>query len=726
MTATLQTMTLDVDEQGIALVTFNDPDQSMNVVSPHWLEELTEVVERVAAAAEIVGAILTSGKPSFMAGADLKHILTLAGGAISQPAARAFSQRASRLHRRIETCGKPFVAALNGLALGGGFELALACHHRVMSENPAAVVGLPEVTVGLLPGSGGTQRLPRMIGIEPALDLLLSGRKVDSAHALRLGLIDERVAQEQLLEAARRWILGAPQCTRPWDEKGYRGSSGLLDPAVARLMSEQAAAVAARGQHNYPAPITILECVFEGMQMPFDKALALESKHFARLLCDPVARNLIRTSFITKSESMKLPRRPSGIPRAQVRTVGVLGAGMMGAGIAYVCACAGLDVVLLDRTVALAIKGRSRSERLLNKEVESGRRSAESARATLERIRASDAHIDLASCDLVVEAVFEDPAVKAQVIGRAESVLKPSALIASNTSTLPISSLAAACSRRAQFIGLHFFSPVERMPIVEVIVGADTAADTLARSLDFVAQLKMSPVVVRDSRGFYTSRVFQTFIHEAMSMVGEGVKPALIENAARLAGFPLGPLALLDEVTLDLPWKIVQETQAALGARFVRPAGYEVLRRMLEELGRHGRRHGRGFYEYPQGGAKRLWSGLNEAFPITADQPSVTQVRKRLLYIQSVESARCLEEGVLEHPADGDLASVLAWGFPAWTGGTFTLIDTVGTAAFVEECERLAARHGERFLPGASLRELARRGESFYASMPAAPMVRAG
>ncbi|MFC4312638.1 3-hydroxyacyl-CoA dehydrogenase NAD-binding domain-containing protein [Steroidobacter flavus] len=711
----MKTLRLDVDADGIALITLEAPDKPMNVVSPELIDDMIAAIERVAADASIKGAIVTSAKPAFMAGADLKYILGIAGGALTLKQAYAFSQKPSvQMHRRLETCGKPFVAAINGLALGGGYELALACHHRVIVDDPKAVVGLPEVTVGLLPGSGGTQRLPRMVGLEKATALLLDGRSVPPTEALQLGMVDQVVPAAQLLAAARAWLLNTPNPVRAWDVKGYRSSNGLLNPAVVKVMSERPAQIAAQTRRNYPAPIAILDCLFHGLLLPFDKALQLESKHFARLLCDPVARNLIRTSFVNRGEASKLARRPRDIAKSSVTRLGVLGAGMMGSGIAYVAAQAGVEVVLIDSSLELAEKGKQYSVKLLDKAVERGKQSRAAADAILARIKPTTSYESLAGCELVIEAVFEDVAVKAEVTKRAEAVLSASGIFASNTSTLPIGRLAEASSRPAQFIGLHFFSPVDRMPLVEVIVGARTSQETLAKSLDFVGQLRMTPIVVNDSRGFYTSRVFQTFIHEGMRMLEEGIEPARIENAAMAAGFPVGPLALLDEVTIELPWKIVQEAEAALGANFKRPCAYDVMRRMLHEIKRPGRRHGGGFYDYPKDAPKHLWPGLSAAFPPARKQPGVEEIRDRLLYIQAIETARCLEEGVITHPADADVGALLGWGFPAWTGGPLSFIETVGMEKFVAEAERMASTYGARFAPSDWLRARAEQGEAFY------------
>jgi len=709
------TLCFELDPAGIALITLDAPGRSVNVVSPDFIADLIGAVERVASDPAIIGAVIRSAKTSFMAGADLHHILGMMGRHEAITEALALSEKASvGMHRRLETCGKPFVALINGHALGGGFELCLACHHRIMTDDPKATVGLPEVTVGLLPGSGGTQRLPRMIGLEASLPVLLDGRTLGPEAALELGMVDRVVPAAQLLDAAREWLLSRPDPVRAWDRKGYKPASGLLNGATALAMSVRASAIAAQTQHNYPAPITILRCVFEGTMLPFDRALKLESKYFAQLLSDPVARNIIRTQFVNKAQAAKLARRPKGIAERKARRIGVLGAGMMGAGIAYVAAGAGIDVVLLDRSSADAEKGKARYAAVLEKEVQRGRRTREQADQTLARIVPSSDYASLSGCDLVIEAVFEDVAIKAQVTQAAEGVIAPESIVATNTSTLPITELAQASSRPERFIGLHFFSPVERMPIVEVIVGRRTSEETLAVALDFVAQLRMTPILVRDSRGFYTSRVFQTFIHEAMALLAAGVAPALIENAARFAGFPVGPLALLDEVTLELPLKIINENRALAGDSYVEPCGYPVLKRMVEELGRPGKRHGKGFYDYPADRRKHFWSGLASVFPVAATQPSLQEVKSRLLNIQALETARCLEEGVLTDPADGDVGSVLAWGFPSWTGGTLSYIDTIGIRSFVAECHSFATAFGPRFTPSKWLCERAERGESFY------------
>jgi len=702
-----------VEGDGIATLTLDNADESMNVVNDEFLADMETVTQMVTAEERIKGVILRSAKRAFMAGADLKQLVA-SYGVMTRRDAYEFSQRATRMHRAIERSGKPWVAVLNGVALGGGFELALACHYRIVVDEPGARVGLPEVNVGLLPGSGGTIRLALLAGPDAALDLLLSGRAVDGTEALKLRIIDEIATPQQAPERARAWIAQQSGAVKPWDQKGWLPpqKKGLIVPEDSAKYSAATAALATKG-YNAPAPLAILCCVFEGLQLPFDKALAVESKYFAVLLTDPVARNIIRTTFISKQAAEKGARRPPGIPRSTVTRLGVLGAGMMGAGIAYVAAAAGIEVILVDREQPMAEKGKAYSSKVQDGLLKRGRLDPAQAAKILGRITATTDFSRLAGCELVIEAVFEDTAIKADVTRRTETVVSATTLLASNTSTLPISQLAEAAKRPDQFIGLHFFSPVDRMGLVEVILGKKTSSETLARSLDFIAQLRKTPIVVNDSRGFYTSRVFQTLIHEGAAMAGEGVPAAVIENAAKAIGLPTGPLALLDEVTLDLPLKIIDQAIAEDGSRYTVPCGEKTVRRMRDELGRSGRRAGRGFYDYPEGGKKHLWAGLAQAFPIKPEY-DYEELQRRFLYIQALETARCLEERVLETAEDADLGALYGWGFPTWTGGTISYIDTIGLPAFVTEATRLAAKFGVRFQPSDWLRERAARGESFY------------
>jgi 3-hydroxyacyl-CoA dehydrogenase/enoyl-CoA hydratase/3-hydroxybutyryl-CoA epimerase len=713
---TTTTIDLAVDATGIATLTIDVRDRPMNVFTPELTADLAACVERVATDAAIRGAIMTSARREFVVGADIKDLVTAYDRKVSAKEAFGWSQALTRVFRRLETCGKPFVAAINGSALGGGFELALACHYRVLSSDAKATVGLPEVKIGLMPGAGGTQRVPRLAGIAQAARLITEGHPLAPAEAQKMGLVHEVAAPADLLARARAWLDTKPEPVAPWDRKGFKvpGGASLAMPAVSQVLSVGTALVSRATLRNYPAPPAILSAIYEGTNVPFDRGLALESKYFAKLLTGPVARNMMRTLFVNKNSLDKLVRRPAGVERRPVRTLGVLGAGMMGGGIAHVAALAGIEVVLLDSTAELAERGKQYSARLLARDVEKGRRSEESAAEVLARIRPTADYASLGDCELVIEAVFERRDVKADVTAKAVAAMRRDATFASNTSTLPIASLATASSRPKQFIGIHFFSPVERMPLVEIIVAKKTSEATVAHALDFVAQLRKTPIVVGDSRGFYTTRVFGAYCHEGQALLAEGVEPALIENAGRMAGMPVGPLAVTDEVSIELQYRASQQAAEDLGPKFVPPVSWPVLRHFVEDLKRLGRKSGAGFYDYPEGAAKRLWPGLAHEYPRAAVQPDVAEVRTRLLYAQALEAARCVEEGVVTTPAEADVGSILGVGFPPWTGGTLSLIDTVGVAAFVAECERLAKKHGPRFRPSKWLRERAKAGQTFH------------
>ena len=711
----MNTLKLEINAQGIAIICIDLPERSVNVFTPEFVDDLSAAVDQVLSDDAIVGAVITSAKSSFIAGADLKVLVDAYGQGVTASEASQRFVRENAVMRRVETGGKPFVAALNGLALGGGLELALACHYRLLVNDPKAVVGLPEVTVGLLPAGGGTQRLPRMLGIEKALPLLLEGAALKPQQALELGVVNALVSAAQLIDAACTWALAHPQVSKPWDTKGFSVPGGVGCLARHAVGSFQYnTSLAKRDAGYYPARLAILSAVFEGTQLPFDLALAVEAKYFGTLLANPVARNLMRTLFINKGAVDKLARRPLGHETLKFRKVGVLGAGMMGAGIAYVSAQAGLEVVLIDTDAEAAQRGKDYSVRILDKAIGRGTQTRENADAILQRIRPSTEFTELDGCDLVIEAVFETREVKAQVIPKGEAALPPSAIFASNTSTLPITGLATYAKRPSQFIGMHFFSPVERMPLVEIIIGEHTSEATIAHAMDFVGLLRKTPILVNDSPGFYTSRIFSTYTDEGMAMLAEGVKPALIENAARQAGMATGPLAVTDEVSLDLQKRVIDQAHAdGLPAKFLRSHARPVVEQ-LTAIGRLGRKNGGGFYVFPEGAKKHLWPGLAELFPTRAEQPDALTVRNRLLYIMALETARCVEEYVIEEPADADLGAILGLGYPTWTGGTLSLIDTVGLPAFIAECDRLADLYGERFRPSAWLRERAEQGATFH------------
>lgn len=718
----MTTIDWQVDNDGIAVLTIDVPDRSMNVMTPEFLDDMKTAAERLANDERVRGAVITSGKSSFMAGADLKELGALFAGNPDVSDVYAWCRKLQLALRGMETCGKPVAAAINGTALGGGLEVCLATHYRVAADHPKSKLGLPEVQVGLLPGGGGTQRLPRMIGIEAALRLITEGKHLSPAQAVEAGIIEELCAPGDEVAVAKRWLLEVGNAEQPWDRKGFKvpGGAGLMHPKAVQTLVVGSALTQKMTNHNYPAPLAILSAVYEGTVLPIDKALDVETKYFVSLLMNPVSRNMIRTLFINKGEADKLVRRPEGPARRDVTKLGVLGAGMMGAGIAYVSARAGMEVVLLDTSDDKAEAGKDYSRKLTAKQVERGRMSEEQAEALLGRITAGTDFGHLEGCELVIEAVFEDRGIKADVTRRAEAVIGTDAIFASNTSTLPITGLAEASQRPEQFVGIHFFSPVDRMPLVEVIVGRQTGDAAVAQALDYIRQIRKTPIVVNDSRGFYTSRVFSVYTREGIAMLAEGVNPALIENAAKHAGMPVGPLAVTDEVSLELSYHVGRQTRRDLGDAYVASPADEVIRRFVEDLDRKGKRFGKGFYDYPEGARKRLWPGLAEHFPRADEQPSADEVRTRLLYAQAIETVRCLDENVVTHPADADIGSVFGWGFPPWTGGTLSYIETVGLVAFVAEADRLAKTYGERFEVPDSLRAMAAEGRTFHPQSAAA------
>ena len=704
---------LGIDD-GIATIIWNVADRPMNVLNDASIAAFESAVRKVIADQALKGVIISSSRPEFVVGADLD---TLRG--VSDPAqAMKIAGRLSSLFREIERAGKPFVAAINGSALGGGYEICLACHYRLTADNPKTQIGLPEVTLGLLPGAGGTQRLPRMIGLKNALTMLMEGRKVGVAKAKEMGLVDEVVPADGLMARARQWLLtdGAANIVKPWDKKGFRLPGGnVQSPPSWQLFMGSAAAVRGKTAGLYPAPAAIMESVYDGCHVDIDTGLKIENRQFARLAVSPQAQNMIRTLFYAIGDANKLIGRPGAVPVQAYRKVGVLGAGMMGAGIAHVSAEAGLDVILIDQSLETAEKGKSYSAKLLEKQVQQGRLTADKRDAILATITPTTGYDKLKDADIVIEAVFEDRAVKGQVTRAAESVLPPSAILASNTSTLPITGLAEASQRPANFVGLHFFSPVDRMPLVEVIRGHQTSEATIARAMDFVKRIRKTPIVVNDGRAFYTSRVFGTYVYEGMALLNDGVHPALIERAGTNAGMPVGPLALMDEVSLELMHKVMRQTEADLGAAYKAPPQDPVLIKMVEQLNRLGRKSGGGFYDYAADGTKRLWPELVRHFPRAIDQPSVDEVQKRLMYIQSIEASRCLAENIVG-ARDADVGSILGWGFPAALGGVVSQVDTIGIARFVAECDRMAQLYGSRFLPPQNLRDRAALGELLRAA----------
>jgi 3-hydroxyacyl-CoA dehydrogenase/enoyl-CoA hydratase/3-hydroxybutyryl-CoA epimerase len=707
-----------LDAQGICTLTLDQNGRNTHVIDDAFIAELAAHLDWLTApeAAGVRGVLLRSAKTNFLVGADLFALQKLCASAPTLPADALVARLATLTHqlRRLETCGKPVACAIEGPALGGGLELALACHWRVASDHAAVQLGLPEVQVGLLPGGGGTQRLPRLVGIAAALPLLLEGRTLKAAEAFERGVVDELAPHGKAQAQARAWLLsGKASAVARWDAKSYKfpGACGAMDPRAVQTFVGAVAMTRAKTSGNYPAPQAILSAVFEGSVVALDAALAIETRHFARLFQEGTAARMIRTLFINKGRADRLVRRPAGQPPTALRSIGILGAGMMGAGIAYVAAQAGLGVVLIDRDEAAAAKGKDHARSLLGKAQARGRMGEDEAAEVLARIHSTAQYTLLADVQLVIEAVFEDRAVKAEVTRRAEAAMPADAIFASNTSTLPITGLAEASARPTQFIGIHFFSPVDKMPLVEVIRGRQTSDRALAVALDFVKALKKTPIVVNDARGFFTTRFVSTYILEGQALLLEGVPPALIDNAGRLAGMPVGPLALADEVALDLSYKIRQQWKQDLGNAYLAHPGEAVNDVLVVGHGRHGRKNGKGFYDYPaDGGKKTLWPGLAELFAPCTPLPALQSIQQRLLAVQALEAVRCLEQGVLTHADDGDVGAVFGLGFSPFTGGPLSMIEAIGPREFVARCQALAAVHGARFAPPALLLDMADRG----------------
>ena len=718
---------LDVDSDGIALVTWDMTDRSMNVITMDVIAELGTIVDKVANDTAIKGAVITSGKSAFCGGADLTMLESMRGlytDMVSKQGEEAAakmvfdeSRKLSQLYRRIETCGKPWVCALNGTAMGGGFELALACHYRVASDDAKTRLGLPEIKIGLFPGAGGTQRVARMMQPADALQFLLKGDqlKVDRAKAMKL--IDAVVAEADLIKAAKDWIKAGGKAKAPWDVEGFRLPGGPVYSKAGMMTFPAANAIYRRETYdNYPAARAILQVVYEGLQLPIDTALRVESRWFAKILRSPEAAAMIRTLFVSMQDLNKGARRPANEPPTSLKKIGVVGAGFMGAGIAQVTAAAGLQVALIDRDQETADKGKAGLHKALSDRVMKGRMKGAERDELLARITATADYAVLKDCDLVIEAVYEDRKVKSDVIAKIQAVIGDKATFASNTSTLPITSLASEFKDPARFIGIHFFSPVDRMMLVEIILGKQTGDKALAVALDYVRAIRKTPIVVNDSRGFYTSRVVGTYIREGHLMLTEGVPAAMIENVGRMAGMPVGPLALNDEVAVDLAWKILKATEADLGAKAIDPRQKKLLQEMVEKRGRFGRKNGKGFYDYPANGPKKLWPGLADLQPkqLDPDKIDIEELKLRLLGIQALETARCFEEKVLTDVREADVGSILGFGFAPFSGGTLSWIDMMGTKNFVAACRKLEKKYGARFAPNKLLIDLAAKGEGFY------------
>ncbi|WP_294924015.1 3-hydroxyacyl-CoA dehydrogenase NAD-binding domain-containing protein [uncultured Paracoccus sp.] len=713
--------TMKTDAQGVAIITWDVPGKSMNVLSLDGAAELDALIDQALADASVKGIVITSGKKDFAGGMDLNVI-----AGMKQGGAQAVFDGVMGLHhllRKIELAGmdrktkkggKPIASALPGTALGIGLELPLATHRIFATDNPKARIGLPEIMVGIFPGGGGTTRLVRKLGAMGAAPLLLEGKLNDPAKARSAGLVDEIAADP--LAAAREWVLAASDTdlVKPWDAKGYRMPGGApYHPAGFMTFVGASAMVHGKTLGVYPAAKALLSAVYEGALVDFDTALRIEARWFTNVLMNPSSTAMIRSLFINKEALEKGANRPDA-PDQTVKKLGVLGAGMMGAGIAHVSALAGIQVVLIDSTQESADRGKAHSAGLLDKAI-SRRKSTEEKKAeVLARITPTTDYAALDGCDLIVEAVFEDPAVKAEVTKRAEAVIPQDAIFATNTSTLPIGELAHASARPDQFIGIHFFSPVDKMALVEIIRGAQTGPRAVAKALDFVRQIRKTPIVVNDARFFYANRCIIPYINEGIRLLAEGTSPVLIENAARMMGMPLGPLQLIDEISIDLAVKIARATRAAMGDAYPDDAVDGVIFRMAEQ-GRMGRKAGAGFYDYDDKGKRQgFWPGLATEWPIADTQPEFTEIQHRLMFIQSLEAVRALEQNVLTDIREGDVGAILGWGFAPWTGGPFSWLDMLGSDTATAIADRLAEKHGDRFAAPALLRDMAAKGESFY------------
>ena len=722
-----------VDNDGIATATFDVPGRSMNTLTAAALKDITAIAERVKTDAAIKGLVITSGKPTgFCAGADIGEMEGNAGVKAAELTENEKLNRQfegafafNRVLRGLETCGKPVAAAINGLALGGGLEVTLACHYRVVGDNPKIQLGLPEAKIGLLPGAGGTQRLPRLIGAMNALPLILEGKPVTGQEAVKLGFVHAIVPAGTEVAAAKEWIKTKGDAVQPWDKKEFRIPGGTPHaPGGGTVFVMGNAALRKQSYGNYPAQLSIMKCVYEGIQVPIDAGLRIESRYFAALSAHPTAKNMMRSLFLSMQELGKGARRPKDEPPTDAKKVGIIGAGMMGAGIAYVQAMAGIETVLIDQTIEAAEKGKAYTAGLLAKQVERGKMAKEKADAVLALITPATDYASLKGADLVVEAVFENRDIKATVTKAAEAVLSETAIFGSNTSTLPISGLAEASIRPESFIGIHFFSPVDKMGLVELILGKKTSPRAVAVAVDYVKKIKKTPIVVNDSRGFYTSRCFGTYVAEGQEMLAEGIAPAIVDNVGRMTGMPRGPLELADDVALDLAYKVREQTKKDLGSAYVAGPSDALIEALVVKEGRLGRKNSKGFYDYPANkGPKTLWPGLADLVKITtteAEPAAVDELKKRFLYRQAVEAARCYAENVVTDPRDADVGAILGWGFAPWTGGPISLIDTVGLKTFVEECDRMAQAYGARFAPPQLLRDMAAKGETFYGNYKAA------
>ncbi|MFM9377162.1 3-hydroxyacyl-CoA dehydrogenase NAD-binding domain-containing protein [Gordonia sp. VNK21] len=710
------------DADGVVILTMDDPNQGANTMNDLYQSSMAATVERLEAEKDdITGVVLTSAKKTFFAGGDLKD-MTAERTETKEEIAAAITERTNGIKavlRRLETLGKPVVAAINGAALGGGLEIALHCHYRVAADVKGVKVGLPEVTLGLLPGGGGVVRTVRLLGIQNALmGPLLQGPSYGPAKAKETGLIDEVVASiDELIPAAKKWIAANPEAAQPWDVKGYKIPGGApTSPALAANLPALPALLRKQIKGaNMPAPRAIMAAAVEGAYVDVDTADQVETRYFVSLVTGQVAQNMIKAFFFDLQHINGGGSRPEGFDKYTAKKVGVIGAGMMGAAIAYVSAKAGIEVVLKDIDLEAAKRGKGYSEKLEEKAVKRGKTTEEKSKALLDRIHPTVDAADFKGVDLVIEAAFESVEVKNKVFQEIEDIVEPDAVLGSNTSTLPITILAEGVKRSEDFIGIHFFSPVDKMPLVEIIKGEKTSDAVLAKVIDYTLQIRKTPIVVNDSRGFFTSRVIGTFVNEAIAAVGEGVEPAFIEQAGSQAGYPAPPLQLMDELTLTLPQKIRKETEAAAIAAGETPAqhgSFPVVDWMVDN-GRTGRKDGKGFYDYDAEGKRELlWPGLREQFKSGSTEIPLKDMEERMLFAEALETVKCFDEGVLTSVEDANIGSIFGIGFPAWTGGVVQYINGYegGVAGFVARAKELAAAYGDNFTPPASLAEKAEQG----------------
>ena len=717
----------ELHDDGVAVITWDVKSKSMNVLSREAFGDIEAMIDKALADDAVKGVVVTSGKDTFAGGMDLNVLATIRAESGDDPAPALFDfvMGGHKIMRKMERAGldpktnkggKPVACAIPGLCAGIGTEIALACHRRFMADTPKGRIGLPEILLGIFPGGGGTTRYSRMVGAVSAAPVLLEGKMLEPKKAKSAGLIDEVVPADELLDRAKAWVLNATDAdiVKPWDQKGWKMPGGApYHPAGFMNFVGANAMVNGKTQGVYPAAKALLSSVYEGAMVPFDTALKIEARWFVNILMNPSSSAMIRSLFVNKEALEKGANRPD-VDDQKVTKVGVLGAGMMGAGIAYVSANAGIKVVLIDQAQDAADRGKAYSEGILDKGMKRGKVSEDKKAEVLGRINATTDLQALAGCDLIVEAVFEDPGVKAEMTQKVEAIVGEDCIFATNTSTLPITELAKASVRPEQFIGIHFFSPVDKMLLVEIIKGAETGDRAVAKSLDFVRQIKKTPIVVNDARFFYANRCIIPYINEGLRMVGEGVEPALIENAAKLMGFPLGPLQLTDETSIDLGVKIAKATRAAMGDAYPDGAVDDVLFWMADQ-GRMGRKSKSGFYAYDDAGKRTgLWEGLDTKFALADDQPDLTTVQHRLMMAQVLEAVRAFEEGVLEDIREGDVGAILGWGFAPWSGGPFSWLDILGAAKAVEICDALEAEHGVRFQAPELLKSIAQSGETFY------------